>query len=162
MSGFLCEADDLVELISGNEERKMGIREWRGSPRERWKWCHQDLCMPSHPFHPQLRLNILCSSTQLINIIFLYSLCHSWQKTPHKIPISTWRRSKFKKGLIDYLAVIRLKELRCRQQNTTSSSYHCCSREACQTSWNLIDAGKPALLASPCSDVPVHLLPFAS
>jgi len=35
MSGFLCEADDLVELISGNEERKMGIREWRGSPRER-------------------------------------------------------------------------------------------------------------------------------
>ena len=69
---------------------------------------------------------------------------------------------KIKKGLIDYLAIVRLKELRCRQQNTTSSSYHCCSREACQTSWNLIDAGKPALLASPCSDVPVHLLPFAS
>ena len=29
----LCEADDLVELISGNEERKMGIREWRRHQR---------------------------------------------------------------------------------------------------------------------------------
>ena len=38
-----CEADDLAELIerstlqSGNEERKMGIREWRRrSLRKRW------------------------------------------------------------------------------------------------------------------------------
>jgi len=30
------------------------------------------------------------------------------------------------------------------QPSTGSSSYHCCNREAYRTSWNLIDAGKPA------------------
>jgi len=30
---YLCEADDLAELISGNEDRKMGIREWRRHQR---------------------------------------------------------------------------------------------------------------------------------
>ena len=29
----LCEADDLAELISGNEKRKMGIMEWRRHQR---------------------------------------------------------------------------------------------------------------------------------
>jgi len=35
---------------------------------------------------------------------------------------------------MEYLAVVRLKELKCRQQNTGSSTYYCYSREACQTS----------------------------
>jgi len=42
-------------------------------------------------------------------------------------------------------------------QNTGSSSYHCCNRVACLTSWSFIDADKPALLASPSSDAPVPL-----
>ena len=110
------------------------------------------ICVCPHPFHQQLHSNILCSLTQLINIIVLDFLRYL---VPHTIPkpIKTW--------LIDYFAVVR----QCRQK-TGSGSYHCCSREACRTSRNLIDAGKPALLASPCSDVPVplilcHLLPFA-
>jgi len=35
---------------------------------------------------------------------------------------------KIKKRLIECPAVVRLKELKCRQQNTTSSNYHCYSR----------------------------------
>ena len=41
--------------------------------------CHQELCMPSHR---QLYSNILCSSTQLINIIILYTILSiSWQNS---------------------------------------------------------------------------------
>ena len=73
------------------------------------------------------------------------------------------------KWLIEYLA----SRTHCGQQNTRSSSYHCSGREACQTSWNLIDAGKPAPQASPPSDCtppsdksfaissPFHTLPDA-
>ena len=36
------------------------IREWKrlkriNLPRERWKWCHQEPCMPFHPFHQKLQ-----------------------------------------------------------------------------------------------------------
>ena len=71
-------------MESGPEERKMGVK-------ERWKWCHQDVCPP---FHQQLHKNTLCSSTQLININNLYSFRYSWQNDPHKILHSTWCRSK--------------------------------------------------------------------
>jgi len=52
-------------------------RHWHRPLRKRWKRCHQELCMPCHPFHRQLHSNILSSSTQLINAIILYSLLHN-------------------------------------------------------------------------------------
>ena len=50
----------------------------------------------------------LCSSTQLITIIIPYSLLR--YLAPHNSPKSAWRRPKIKKWLIEYLAVVRLKE----------------------------------------------------
>ena len=49
------EADTLADLKEievmrfGTEKRMMDTREWLN--RERWKWCHQEPCMPFHPFH---------------------------------------------------------------------------------------------------------------
>ena len=60
------------------------------------------------------------------------------------------------KWLIESLTVVCLKELDAGQRSTGRSSYHCCSREAWKTSWNIIDAGKPAPQVSPSSCVPVH------
>jgi len=68
-----------------------------------------------------------------------------------------------KKWLIESLTVVRLKEPNAGQQNTGSSSdCHCCSRGACQMSWNLIVTGKPApqALPSSCVSAPLTYCPL--
>jgi len=52
-------------------------------------------------------------------------------------------------------------QTRCGQQSTGSSNYHCCSREACWTSWILIDAAKHVPQVSPSSDVTANPSPSA-
>jgi len=64
--------------------------------------------MLSHSFHQQLYLNILCSSTQLINTNILYPF----------LQIQLDANSKIKRRPIEYLVVFCLKELTDRQQNT--------------------------------------------
>ena len=131
-----------------------------GEPKEALRMVYQVQCIPTHPFHRQLHSNWLCGSTQLINIIILYILRYL---APHNSPNSTWRRSK-NQETADWIPWSSSQGGQCQQQNTGSSSYHCCSQEACWTSQNLIGAGEPALPASHSSDVPAplsHPLPFA-
>jgi len=73
----------------------------------------------------------------------------------------TWRRSKNQET-----ATWILHSSQCRHQNTGSSSYHCCSWEACQTSWDLIGAVNllyrlylPVAYPS-LWQILLHLLPF--
>ena len=73
------------------------IREWKrlkriNLPRERWKWCHQEPCMPFHPFHRKLQsrmtnFNFLAQPTI---ITVLHSLRYLRQSRSQN---SIWRQS---------------------------------------------------------------------
>jgi len=45
----LADLKEIEAMRFGTEKRMMGTREWLN--RERWKWCHQESCVPFHPFH---------------------------------------------------------------------------------------------------------------
>ena len=150
-----CEADDLTEL-------RKRLTLWNLAPRRgRWaSWNGEDVREFSKGVLKMVSLGSMhalssFSSTTPLKYTMQFDPTHQHHhsllpplfvtRRPHKI--TKLNLTPIKKRPIEYLAVVRLKELKYRQQNTGSSSYHCYT--------SLIDADKSALLASPCSDVPV-------
>ena len=112
-------------------------------PRERWKWCRQELCTPSHPFSSITPLT--CSSSgwpQLPGPAHHYH--HSLLLPPlSATKFSRCRSSWFQQNqeIVNWIPSSSLPgRTQCRKGST---SYHCSMRGDCLTNWNrcLIDAG---------------------